>query len=116
MKKFLTLTALVLLSGCSTPIQVDNLNSQPPLFQPAMPAQIVTVPVKWTVLTQKQIQLLAQQNNPNVVYYSLDPNNFQNLAVNLAEIQRYIQDEKIVILAYGQYYGGLMAQKNMTNK
>jgi uncharacterized lipoprotein YajG len=111
MNKLLTLiaTAFILAACASDPIQIDTINNPPPVFSPAAPAQIETVPVHWTVLTQKQIQELAKKNDPNVVFYALDATNFQNLALNMTEIQRYLQDQKIVILTYKKYYEGLMA-------
>lgn len=111
MNKIITLIgAVLLLAACGTdPIQVNTISSPPPVFNPVMPSQIVTVPVRWVVITQSQIQEMAKKNDPNVVFYSLDPGNFQNLAVNMAEIQRYLQDQRIVILTYQKYYSGLMA-------
>ena len=115
MKKIITLIgAVFLLAACGTdPIQVNTISSPPPLFNPVMPSQIVTVPVHWTVLTQTQIREIEKKNDPNVVLYALDPTNMSNLSVNMAEIKRYLEEQRVVILTYGKYYGGLMAQKNM---
>jgi uncharacterized lipoprotein YajG len=113
MNKFITLIgAVLLLSACATdPIQVNTISSPPPEFNPVMPSQIVTVPVVWTVLTQNQIQQLAKTNDPHVVFYSLDPSNMENLSVNIADIQRYMQDQKLLILSYQDYYNGLKTQQ-----
>jgi len=112
MNKFLMLiSAAFLLSACGvTPVQVNTLTTPPPEFIPEPPTEVVTSPVTWTVLTQAQIQELAKTNNPNLVFYALDPTNFANLATNMAEIKRYLQDQKIVILAYKSYYASLQQQ------
>jgi uncharacterized lipoprotein YajG len=105
-KFFALISTLVLLAACASPLQVDNINNAAPVFSPVMPAQIVTAPVSWTVLTQKQIQELAKKNDPKLVLYALDPNNFENLATNMTDIQRFMQEQKLVLIAYRNYYSG----------
>jgi hypothetical protein len=116
MNKFLITASLLLLSACAGVDQVDvhTVNDNPPALNVQLPSQIVTRSVQWTVLTQAQIQELAKQNNPNVVFFALDSDNFQNLSLNMAEIQRYLEQEKVVVLTYKKYYEGL--QGTLTKK
>lgn len=109
MNKFITLAAMtILLTACGTdPIQVDTVSNPPPAFTPSMPAQVIPDPVHWTVLTQTQIQEIAKANDPNFVMYALDPESMENLGTNMAEIQRYMQEQKVMILGYDSYYGGI---------
>jgi hypothetical protein len=113
MKNYIVIIALSLLAACSTaPIHVDTNSVPPPVFQPVMPAQIVTLPVQWVVLTQTQLKELVLKNDPSAVYYALDPQNMKNLGLDLAEFQRYIQDERIVILSYQKFYEALQPKSS----
>jgi hypothetical protein len=111
MNKFLKVALFsMLLVGCAgSDVTVHTISDNPPALNLPLPAQLQMLPVKWQVITQAQIQKLAKQNNPNIVIYAVDPSNFQNLALNAAEIQRYIQDQKIIILTYKQYYEGYVS-------
>lgn len=115
MNKFLTIALTTfLLVGCAgvQDIDVHTINDTPPVLAPELPAQIQTLPVHWVVLTQAQIQELAKQNNPNVVFYALDADNFQNLAINMTEVQRYLEQQKIIVLTYKKYYEGYKITPN----
>jgi hypothetical protein len=108
MNKFITVViASLILVGCAgTDVNVHTLNSNAPALEPSLPTQIQTLPVHWTVLTNTQIQELAKQNNADVVYYALDAQNFQNLSLTMSEVQRFLGEEKNVVIAYRNYYDG----------
>jgi hypothetical protein len=76
-------------------------SAAPPPIQPLSLANI-----QWQVLNKTSIeQLLAKpksSSSQSFIFYSLTANNFTALYSNLLELQRYIEDQKQVILFYEQ--------------
>jgi hypothetical protein len=108
MNRFFKITAVtLLLVGCAgTDVNVHTINSNAPALEPNLPTQIQTLPVHWTVLTNTQIQALAKENNKDLVFYALDAENFQNLSITMTEVQRFLGEEKNVVISYRNYYDG----------
>lgn len=104
MKWLIMLVMLFGLSGCA-------------LFETKKPDQIVVVPspigdiaavptvqptnlkpVNWVILTRPELEKLLSDKNATFVLYSLDQENLQNLTGNLDDMQRYIAEQKAVIV------------------
>jgi hypothetical protein len=100
-------TTLATLAGCAsvTPITVNTVPTNFQIAQPADPAPLKLSKIKFSVVTQATMQtfIAAQikaQGNPNPVFIVLDTNGYKAIRLNLAELQRYIQDQKQIIVYY----------------
>lgn len=102
-KYLLILSSLLVISGCAvtTPkpvIKTEYVKQTIPLQIKPKPVSLGTV--TWTVVTKDNIQeFLAQQTEP-VVFYAISPKEYEILALNLADITRYIKQQKAIILYY----------------
>jgi hypothetical protein len=104
------LSALLILSACSptseaTPRTVTEtrfIERDIPI-QPR-PAPVNLNDVAWTILTQQNINEFARQfeSNPDAVFVVTDMNGYQNLALNMAELRRYIEQQQSLIVYYEQ--------------
>lgn len=92
-------TLALTLAACGSvqvppPVVVPH-NAPVPIVQPT-PLQLK--PVQWKVYTTEQLKaLVAQleaQGQQNVTFYVLSQDNFNSLAFNLTEMERYIKDQK----------------------
>jgi hypothetical protein len=92
---------LLILAGCATSPPVTTVVVQPnaPVAVPG--TQPLTLnPVQWQVMTLAQLQKLVatlQASPQPQIIFSLDTNNYNNLTLNLIEIQRYIEEQKAVL-------------------
>jgi len=105
MKKLITLTfAGFLLAGCaSQPVVVTN-SVPTDIARPALPAKVNMLDVQWQVITKDDLQkMLDASKLPNsqpIVLFAVTPQGYQNLALNAAELKRYILQEQDVIKYY----------------
>lgn len=84
---------LLMLVGC-TPALSPESNS--PVAVPI--AQPMTMnPVQWQVMTSAQLRILANKLQKAQVVFLLDVQNYENLSLNIIEIERYIQEQKIIL-------------------
>lgn len=102
MKKILALGLLTLsLAGCQTAQQA----TMPTLAAVPVPTpQPVTMrDVKWKVYNVRELEaLIAQQKKAGTdkafVMMAVTPQGYQNMALNLTELERYIREQKEVIV------------------
>lgn len=94
-----TLLLLLLLGGCSTtyvPQAQPNIPVAVPIAQP-----MTLNSVEWQVLSVAQLRALADQlqkaQNAHVVVFVLDTTNYNNLSLNMAEIERYIKEQDAIL-------------------
>jgi len=117
--KFLILSSVVALSGCST---LGNLFSSPPVVPVVAPVDVVTITepapiypptlhegvnpaeIEWIVLNpsvmREYIENYDAGDAPAVAYYGLTSQAYENLANNLADIRRYIRQTLNIIKYY----------------
>lgn len=93
------LLALLLLGGCATNTIVPQAQPNVPVAVPI--AQPMTFnSVNWQVLSADQLRDLAtqlQKAQDNHVVFVLDATNYNNLSLNLAEIERYIKEQNTIL-------------------
>ena len=109
MKKLIIyLTALILLlSSCSwTPekevVTVEKV-IKPTIAIAQKPKSVKMLEAKIIVITEKNLPEVIKKVKAGMgefVIYGLDPASFKNLALNLEEIKRYIEQQKQIILYY----------------
>lgn len=108
------LIALSLLGGCSwfggseilpEPIVVTKIETVPlRIYQPPLPAQIDMVGITWFVITEEnaeeKFKEIEKILDGQVVIFALTPDGYEKMAGNLQEMQRYILQQKELILYY----------------
>jgi hypothetical protein len=117
--KFLLLSSVVALSGCSTlgnlfssspavpvvaPVEIITVTEPAPIFHPSLPEGVSPAEVEWIVLNpsvmRKYIENYDAGDAPAVAYYGLTAQAYENLANNLADIRRYIRQSLNIIKYY----------------
>ena len=109
MKKLLTcsMVSTLLLSSCSWKpekeiVTVEKVIS-PTIAIAQKPKAVKMLETKIIVITEKNLPEVIKKVKAGMgefVIYGLDPASFKNLALNLEEIKRYIEQQKEVILYY----------------
>jgi hypothetical protein len=117
--KFLLLSSVVGLSGCSTlgnlfssppavpvvnPVEIITITEPAPMFHPTLPEGVSPAEVEWIVLNpsimREYIENYDSGDAPAVAYYSLTSQAYENLANNLTDIRRYIRQSLNIIKYY----------------
>lgn len=108
MVKSLITSALLclMLANCApkpAPVVVDVV----PIARPNIVLPHVTPlelrEVKWIIVTPDNIDsVLASSGAP--VFYALTSEGYKNLALNTADLRSFIEQQKIIVQAYVQYY------------
>lgn len=109
MKKLVIALLAVGLAGCSETARVLD---KPVLYERAelvVPnvAPVSQSNVTWTIITPENYEAKIkdiESKGGNAVLFSLTPQGYQNLSMNVAELRRYIQQQQAVIAAYQKYY------------
>ena len=123
--KFLLLSSVIVLSGCSTlgnlfssppevpqvaPVEVITITEPAPLYHPPLPEGVSPADIEWIVLNpsvmRQYIEDYDEGNAPAVAYYSLTAQAYENLANNLADIRRYIRQTINIIRYYREQDSG----------
>ena len=103
--------ALLLTTGCSLlskpeeKIVTRTVTVAPdiPLKQPPRPISMSDV--NWYVVTTDNIaefEKRFENDNSDLVFFALSVPHYQNLSVNLADIKRFIEQQKAIIVYYEQ--------------
>lgn len=88
-----------LLAGCAAPTVVTQEQPNAAIAVPV--AQPMTLnSVQWQAMTATELRSLAnklQKAQDNRVVLVLDADNYNNLSLNLIEIERYIKEQKAIL-------------------
>ena len=117
--KFLLLSSLAALSGCSTlgnlfssppevpqvaPVEIVTITEPAPMYHPTLPEGVNPAEIEWIVLNpsvmREYIENYDAGDAPAVAYYGLTSQDYENLANNLADIRRYIRQTLNIIKYY----------------
>lgn len=108
--RILLISAIALsLSGCFSstpvkPVQVEYRTKTVPVFHPPLPDGVSMGQVKWKVLTpaimEEYLRDLKAGKAPVIVFYGITPKGYETLAGNIAELKRYIKQQKAIIMYY----------------
>lgn len=97
---------LLILTGCGTK-SIDIISSplQLQTAQPADPSAVHMEPVNFRVITKDNLNAFVQemikaQGNSNFVVIAFTTIDYENLSLNLADLKRYIQQQKSIIVYY----------------
>ena len=111
-KLIIALLAVVFVAGCSghqrTVKEIDIVKNVRPIevLHPPLPEGVTWEEVQIVVLTPEVMRDLLRKfetgelNEGDLVFAAMTPDGYEHLAVNLAEIKRYIEDQRAVIMYY----------------
>jgi hypothetical protein len=106
MIRLLAVCGLVMLSACDD-ATLRVINSQTPLTvtHPAPPTPVTMLPVQIRVINQGNLdqfiqELSQQQSTTNVVFIAMNTQDYEHLALNIADLRRYIQQQQQIIVYY----------------
>lgn len=64
-------------------------------------------PVEWVVITPENAEEVwteLQQSNTDLVLFGLTDEGYENLAINIANIRNMMNQQRIIIIKYKDYY------------
>ena len=109
-KKFLicgSLLLLVSLSSCSwkpeKEVVVQTKIVKPVIEIKERPKGVKMLPVKFYVVTEKNYEEFKERfkkENGDFVFYAMSVPSYENLALDMAELRRYIEQQKEIIIYY----------------
>ena len=104
-------TIALSLSGCSSFLPEVTKYSTEPVERPLLvlpESEIVNMKeVDYIVVTEENIQEVwaeLEASGKSIVLFALTSDGYENLALNNADIIRYLSEQKAVIIAYKEYY------------
>ena len=106
MMRLITICGALLLTACDdTPLRVVTSPTTLSVAHPAAPAPVSMLPVQFRVINQANLsafisELAQQQSTDNVVFIALNTQDYEHLALNVADLRRYIQQQQQIIVYY----------------
>ena len=108
MKLLLLLTTPLLLMGClgRTPeaeVVVETQYQEQNIPIQERPKAVEFPPVDWFVITEENLEeKLAEIDTKtgNVVLFTITPKGYENLAIGIADLRRYVKDQQAIIAYY----------------
>ena len=109
LKKVVLLSSILLISGCSLtpkpiPVEIKTVPVQIPIAQPTMPRPIDYRETHWYVVSESNIDTFMEdirnQSGGQLVFVAMTIADYENMAYNMQEIKRYLEQSKSVILYY----------------
>tara|TARA_Y100001937_G_scaffold87966_1_gene119009 strand:+ start:349 stop:702 length:354 start_codon:yes stop_codon:yes gene_type:complete len=104
---FWSLLLLVSLSSCSwkpeKEIVVQTKIVNPVIEIKQRPKGVKMLPVKFYVVTEKNYEQFKEKfkkDNGDFVFYAMSVPSYENLALDMAELRRYIEQQKEIIIYY----------------
>jgi hypothetical protein len=108
-KTLIAIILVALVAGCSStqkivekPVMVERQKLLVPEVQP-----VEQINLEWTVLTKENFEARVreiEEQGGQFVVFALTPQGYQNLSINVAELRRYIIQQRSILVAYKEYY------------
>ena len=102
-----SLLLLVTLSSCSwkpeKEVVVQTKIVKPVIEIKERPKGVKMLPVKFYVVTEKNYEEFKEKfkkDNGEFVFYAMSVPSYENLALDMAELRRYIEQQKEIIIYY----------------
>ena len=101
--KYIFLTLLLFVSSCAAPgVKLVPVSTKPVAVSVPDVQPLSLNSIQWKVYNvddlKSLIDQLQKQNNKNYIIFGLDATNYQNFNLNLAEITRYLSEQKAIIV------------------
>ena len=116
MKHLILIIISGVMAGCSfmpwsqeavEPVEVITIAQRPPMWHPPLPIEMQMQTVEFEVFTpelmQEYLDLVVENKAPPIPYYALTTQQYENLAINMAEIKRYITNILSIVKFYREY-------------
>ena len=102
------LLLLLLLSSCSTwdkltRIEVQTIEVQRNIPIQNRPARLELNNIKWFVVTDQNFEEFKEKfikQNDEFLFFAISVRDYETLALNMAEIKRYVAQQKQIIIYY----------------
>lgn len=106
MKYILVLLSMLVIAGCGMKdVDIKATPVQPVVIHPPIPDQLQMRGVEWTVFNREKIEkLLTDYPNQEIVLFALSAKGYENLSLNMAEVIRYLKEQKGVIIYYREEF------------
>jgi len=107
MKYFLVILTMLFIAGCGgvKDVNIKATPVQPVVIHPPIPDQLQMRNVEWTVFNREKIEkLLADYPDQEIVLFALSAKGYENLSLNMAEVIRYVKEQKGVIIYYREEF------------
>ena len=109
MKLLLLLTSSIVLTGClgsrapesEVVLQTEYQKQNIPVQE--RPKAVEFPPVDWFVITEENLDAKLEEINTktgNVVLFTITPKGYENLAIGIADLRRYVKDQQAIIAYY----------------
>jgi len=112
--KYLTLIVFIIfgLGACSSGYKLDNPKPDPVIsskmtewniVHPPLPSKVQMLEVVWSVYNKEELLAMikeAEKTNKEIVMFSISEKGYENLALNVQELKRYILEQQEVIKYY----------------
>ena len=99
--------AAAVLAGCASTkeVQIKTVPVTKQVYQPAPPAEVKLTKIKFRVITKENLDAFIteeakKQGNPNPVFVVISTKDYEALSLNLAELKRYMDQQKQIIVYY----------------
>lgn len=105
MKPLSLLLCSLLVTACSRNLSVSTTPVSAPVSQAADPAGVQMLPVSFRVINRDNLEaflaeLRQSQSTDNPVFVAITTQDYENLALNLADITRYISQQRSIVIYY----------------
>ena len=116
LRSLILITFLLPLSGCSSfglfgedvkPVEVVTKEQSRAKLDLPLPKPISPRPVEWIVITPENAEetwAKLKESNTDLVVFALTDEGYENLAISMAQIRNIINQQRIIILKYKEYY------------
>lgn len=104
MKKILMFFLPILLVGCTDEIEIQTKPTEIKWIQPADPTPVQMSAPTWRVVTEQNVnQVLAEigsTGGDKATAIMITTQDYQKLMIDFADLKRYIEQQKAVIIYY----------------
>lgn len=114
MNQMISLCALLVLSACAEGLQITSAPADITVAQAADPTPVQMLPVQFRVINRNNLEafvqeIRTQQSTENPVFIAMTTQDYENLAINIADLRRYIQQQQSIIVYYRRTTGATPA-------
>ena len=110
---------LLLISGCATPV-VTQIEYVPQVIEKKeQPRGVQLNDVDWHVVTPDNIERFLshfKDTTGDVVFLAISVPHYENLSLNVAELRRYIEQQRSIILYYENSINTIPNNKNQSGE
>lgn len=107
MRLLLSVVCGLALAGCAStqPVKVQTEPVAVNVFKPSAPRSVNLKNVNWMVVTKENLPAFLEkqsksQNSDNPVFVAITMEDYKTINMNLAELKRYIAQQKSIIVYY----------------